>query len=153
MTDDITGDLDLLGDWLDAKGYTEEAGLCLRVLGLIHERDEEIEKLRSGNNEAYVFGLHKGKEAAFIDYDIDGLRAEIKVLRAELEKTKRFYIEAGLELRQLREDNKRLRDALKPFAKQYDPNKTYLVGGFYTLTVKFEDIRAAAAALKEIGDE
>lgn len=149
MTDanTICHDVDLLGDWLDAKGFTEEAGLCLRVLGLIHERDEEIEKLRSGNNEAYVFGLHKGKEAAFIDYDIDGLRAEIKVLRAELEKTKRFYIEAGFELRQLREDNKRLRAVLKDLIEDHE---------YMTDTDAEEDNMArgaARAALKETGDE
>lgn len=48
MTDanTICHDVDLLGDWLDAKGYTEEAGLCLRVLGLIHEQAEENAKLR-----------------------------------------------------------------------------------------------------------
>lgn len=40
MTDDITGDLDLLGDWLDAKGYTEEAGLCTRAM-------DEINRLRA----------------------------------------------------------------------------------------------------------
>ena len=37
---DITGDLDLLGDWLDAKGYTEEAGLCTRAM-------DEINRLRA----------------------------------------------------------------------------------------------------------
>ena len=36
---DITEGLDLLGDWLDAKGYTEEAGLCTRAM-------DEINKLR-----------------------------------------------------------------------------------------------------------
>lgn len=51
MTDanTICHDVDLLGDWLDAKGYTEEAGLCLRVLGLIHEQEAENEKLRAEN--------------------------------------------------------------------------------------------------------
>ena len=38
--EDITGGLDLLGDWLDAKGYTEEAGLCTRAM-------DEINRLRS----------------------------------------------------------------------------------------------------------
>ena len=48
MTDTktICHDVDLLGDWLDAKGYTEEAGLCLRVLDLIHKQEKEIENLR-----------------------------------------------------------------------------------------------------------
>jgi len=42
MTDeyDITNGLDLLGDWLDAKGYGEEAGLCTRAM-------DEINKLRA----------------------------------------------------------------------------------------------------------
>ena len=51
MTDanTICHDVDLLGDWLDSRGYTEEAGLCLRVLGLIHEQAEENEKLRAAS--------------------------------------------------------------------------------------------------------
>ena len=120
MTDanTICHDLDLLGDWLDAKGYTEEAGLCLRVLGLIHEQAEEIEK------------------------------------------TKRFYIEAGFELRQLRGDNERLRTeneklraVLKPFA-----DKEYAYEGWAdtardAVWFNISDLRAAAAALKETGDE
>jgi len=110
MTDanTICHDVDLLGDWLDSRGYTEEAGLCLRVLGLIHEQAEENEK------------------------------------------TKRFYIEAGLELRQLREENKRLREALKPLVAELDdcPNDDY-----EHALVSFADLRAAAAAYKETGDD
>lgn len=41
---DITNDLDLLGDWLDAKGYGEEAGLCTKAMDLINKQSEEIEK-------------------------------------------------------------------------------------------------------------
>lgn len=41
---DITGGLDLLGDWLDAKGYTEEAGLCTKAM-------DEINRLRDTNIE------------------------------------------------------------------------------------------------------
>lgn len=40
---DITDGLDLLGDWLDAKGYTEEAGLCTRAM-------DEINRLREALN-------------------------------------------------------------------------------------------------------
>ena len=48
MTDanTICHDVDLLGDWLDAKGYIEEAGLCLCVLNLIHKQEDEIKRLR-----------------------------------------------------------------------------------------------------------
>ena len=55
MTDanTICHDVDLLGDWLDSRGYTEEAGLCLRVLGLIHEQAEENEKLRAAMHDIY----------------------------------------------------------------------------------------------------
>ena len=40
MSDDITGDLDLLGDWLAAKGYTEELAFARRAM-------DEINKLRA----------------------------------------------------------------------------------------------------------
>jgi hypothetical protein len=41
--EDITSGLDLLGDWLDAKGYTEEAGLCTKAM-------DEINALREALN-------------------------------------------------------------------------------------------------------
>lgn len=41
-SEDITGGLDLLGDWLDAKGFTEEAGLCTKAM-------DEINALRAEN--------------------------------------------------------------------------------------------------------
>ena len=47
---EITGGLDLLGDWLDAKGCTEEAGLCTRAMDFIHKQAEEIEKLKEQTN-------------------------------------------------------------------------------------------------------
>ena len=47
MTDDLTGDLDLLGDWLDAKGYGEEAGLCTRVMDHMHKQDARIAALEA----------------------------------------------------------------------------------------------------------
>ena len=47
MTDDLTGDLDLLGDWLDAKGYGEEAGLCTRVMDHMHKQDARIAELEA----------------------------------------------------------------------------------------------------------
>ena len=40
MSDEITGDLDLLGDWLVAKGYTEELAFARRTM-------DEINKLRA----------------------------------------------------------------------------------------------------------
>ena len=42
---ELTGDLDLLGDWLDAKGYGEEAGLCTRVMDHMHKQDARIAEL------------------------------------------------------------------------------------------------------------
>ena len=42
MDTDLTGGLDLLGDWLDAKGYSEEAGLCTRVMDYIHRLEAQI---------------------------------------------------------------------------------------------------------------
>ena len=47
MTDDLTGGLDLLGDWLDAKGYGEEAGLCTRVMDHMHKQSDRIRELEA----------------------------------------------------------------------------------------------------------
>ena len=44
---ELTGDLDLLGDWLDAKGYGEEAGLCTRVMDHMHKQDARIAELEA----------------------------------------------------------------------------------------------------------
>jgi hypothetical protein len=49
MTDEYeyTRNLDLLGDWLDAKGYGEEAGLCTRVMDHMHKQDARIAELEA----------------------------------------------------------------------------------------------------------
>lgn len=56
MTNDLTGDLDLLGDWLDAKGYGEEAGLCTRVMDYMHKQDALIVdwEFRHGNLSRHI---------------------------------------------------------------------------------------------------
>ena len=61
----------LFRSWLDAKGYTEESGLCLRVLTLIHKQDARIAVLEAevaDLNEcltlAHINGFEKGRDAA-----------------------------------------------------------------------------------------
>ena len=49
---ELTGDLDLLGDWLDAKGYGEEAGLCTRVMDHMHKQDARIAELEAALDKA-----------------------------------------------------------------------------------------------------
>ena len=53
MTEDLTGGLDLLGDWLDAKGYGEEAGLCTRVMDHMHKQDARIAALEAALEERH----------------------------------------------------------------------------------------------------
>lgn len=97
MTDanTICHDVDLLGDWLDAKGYTEEAGLCLRVLGLIHAQAEENEKL---HNQAAMNGK---------------LLTENAELREALRESDQHFMRVDLERTRLRTENEKLRAALK----------------------------------------
>lgn len=71
LSDDLTGGLDLLGDWLDAKGYGEEAGLCTRVMDFMHKQDARIAALEAevaDLNEcltlAHMDGFEKGRDAA-----------------------------------------------------------------------------------------
>ena len=42
---EITEGLDLLGDFLDAKGYTEEAGLCTRAMDEINRLRDDRKRL------------------------------------------------------------------------------------------------------------
>lgn len=46
LGDEITGDLDLLGDWLAAKGYTEELAFARRAMDEINKLRAENEKMR-----------------------------------------------------------------------------------------------------------
>lgn len=74
-SEDITGGLDLLGDWLDAKGFTEEAGLCTKAMDEInrlHQAMHEIYEVYAGSEgfkpetcaEAYL--QERIKEMAYI---------------------------------------------------------------------------------------
>mgnify|MGYP003344356699 CR=1 FL=1 len=64
MTDDLTSDLDLLGDWLDAKGYGEEAGLCTRVMDYMHKQDARIAALKAALAKVgYDFSLSRDELA------------------------------------------------------------------------------------------
>ena len=74
-SDDITGDLDLLGDWLDAKGYTEEAGLCTRAM-------DEINRLRE------ALRPFANKELGFQKWCDDGLIVPISVELGSLRKAR-----------------------------------------------------------------
>ena len=78
MSEDITGDLDLLGDWLDAKGYTEEAGLCTRAM-------DEINKLRA------ALKLFADLEPEDIDCDENGVAIinldDLRAAKAALKET------------------------------------------------------------------
>jgi len=55
---EYTRDLDLLGDWLDAKGYGEEAGLITRSMDYMHKQAARIAELEAVIDEAieYVAG-------------------------------------------------------------------------------------------------
>jgi predicted nuclease with TOPRIM domain len=66
---EYTRDLDLLGDWLDEKGYTEEAGLITRSMDFMHEQARRIAELR--------------KEADMMHSEYKTARARIAELEAE----------------------------------------------------------------------
>ncbi len=44
---EYTRNLDLLGDWLDAKGYGEEAGLITRSMDYMHKQAARIAELEA----------------------------------------------------------------------------------------------------------
>jgi len=89
-SEDITGGLDLLGDWLDAKGYTEEAGLCTKAMDEINALREECSNL-------------KNELAKWVNYWRD---KDVKALRADMTAMNIAYDK-------LCEENSRLREAGK----------------------------------------
>lgn len=74
---DITHDLDLLGDWLDAKGYTEEAGLCTRAMELIHRQAQDYERLNREIKDRY-------QELSTAGVAVEAFRAENEKLQRKL---------------------------------------------------------------------
>ena len=83
---DITEGLDLLGDWLDAKGYTEEAGLCTRAMDFIHKQGDEIALLKQETAEL----KRAVKTAVFADSaELKDCKAENARLREEIKLLKR----------------------------------------------------------------
>jgi hypothetical protein len=69
MTDEYeyTRDLDLLGDWLDAKGYTEEAGLITRSMDFMHKQAALIAELEDELKVAV--SIHKNLEARIAELE------------------------------------------------------------------------------------
>jgi hypothetical protein len=82
MTDEYeyTRNLDLLGDWLDAKGYTEEAGLITRSMDFMHAQARRIA------------GYQKDADEYLIRVDeLNALRERIAALEAALKKIEETY--------------------------------------------------------------
>ena len=99
MTEDLTGDLDLLGDWLDAKGYTEEAGLCTRVMDHMHKQAARIAQLEAALEEQHRQYLKLELKNRAVEYFAE-----------QFSKEKAEYYRHIL----------RLQAALKPFADRAD---------------------------------
>ena len=81
MTDDLTGGLDLLGDWLDAKGYGEEAGLCTKAMDTINRQSARIAMLEAALK---PFAEHVGCTEPFGNHFLVR-KAELLAARAALE--------------------------------------------------------------------
>jgi len=81
-TSEITEGLDLLGDFLDAKGYTEEAGLCTRAMDEINALREECSNL-------------KNELAKWVNYwrdkDVKALQADNSLLRQAMHDIYEVY--------------------------------------------------------------
>ena len=148
---DLSGGLDLLGDWLDAKGYTEEAGLCTRVMDHMHKQADAMLTMEAHiqRNEQHIHDL----------------RLNVVALEAALEERHKQHLKLELEKRavediaeQFSKDKAeyyrhilRLEAALKPFAKALDfywsdTSDDYLWSDDEELTMA--DLRAARAAME-----
>ncbi len=80
---EYTRNLDLLGDWLDAKGYGEEAGLITRSMDYMHKQAARIAELTAAlkpfaDEAQFYHPMFKDEELAAentFDFTIGDLRA------------------------------------------------------------------------------
>jgi hypothetical protein len=70
-------DLASVEDWLNAKGYTGEAGACHAAMSLIRKQEARIAELES------MIAVHR------LAVDVDALKARIAELEAENEELKK----------------------------------------------------------------
>lgn len=124
-SEDITGGLDLLGDWLDAKGYTEEAGLCTKAM-------DEINR------------LYEWKDKAG---DMDRVKTvELVDLRAALRESQQHFMRVDLE-------NRRLREALNGLVIAVDWETTAIIGGADDVIIRAQILQTCARAAMGESDE
>lgn len=98
-----------------------------------------------------------------LNWIIKDLRAELAAERAKAVEhiTEKEFLRQRLaeyvnywrnrDLKAMTAERDELREALKPFAALWDTEETYRIGGFYSLRVKYEDIKRARDALKGDG--
>ena len=75
---EYTRNLDLLGDWLDAKGYGEEAGLITRSMDYMHKQAARIAELTAALKpfaDCGVWDGYKDEEVFKLGFKIGDLRA------------------------------------------------------------------------------
>lgn len=127
MTDHINTYPDLVNveDWLNAKGYTGEAGACHQAMSLIRSQAKRIEELR--------------KEA-------DMMHSEYKTATARISEAeeKGREREEYIALCQIRIEE--LKAALKPFADMKIVDATQWEGEVALYGIAARDLRAARAA-------
>ena len=143
-SEDITGGLDLLGDWLDAKGYTEEAGLCTRAMDEINRLRDELADMRERCKLNYELGVERGK------MDAEALRAEnARLEKAVIELTEENRL-VGLQMDRFADEIERLREALRPFADLGMRQAPGSDGDTFIVNIpSAKAIRAARAAMGE----
>ena len=110
----------------------------------LHKAADEIERLRAQYEAMDKMLREANQHFMRVDMERNKLRAENETLRRDV---KTAVMGDSAELQDVKRENEKLREALKPFADAVTDEYSW------KYDVNSDDFRAAAAAIREIGDE
>lgn len=130
----------------------------------LHKQADEIERLRAENEKlrdaydtdaltiSYNLGYTCGKDIA--KDEIEKLHREAAIRIDQIEREQEAHLRTIADYNRAAVENEKLREALKPFAEKYTIKDDSLPNEHNALAlINVGDLRAAAAAIRESGDE
>jgi chromosome segregation ATPase len=116
----------------------------------LHKQADEIERLRAAYEAMDKMLREANQHFMRIDMERNKLRAENETLRRDV---KTAVMGDSAELQDVKRENEKLREALKPFAEKYTVKDDNLPNEHNALTlINVGDLRAARKALGETDD-
>lgn len=137
-------DLASVEDWLNAKGYTGEAGACHAAMSLIRKQEKRIAELET----EILAGNDWLNARAAVLQELAEANARIAELEAARREDEVYRVAAADAVESMRARIAALEAALKPFSDISKQNVRVSNGDLVEIIVTLEQLKAAGAALE-----